>query len=72
VNVETADRLHEIQVPTLIVWGDRDGIFSREEQDLLAAIIPNATLSIYPETGHAPHWERPADFAKELEKFVKE
>ena len=40
-------------------------------KDALAAAIPNATLSVYPETGHAPHWERPGDFAKELEKFVK-
>lgn len=71
IATQNADRLDEIQAPTLILWGDRDAIFPREEQDLLAALIPNATLSIYPETGHAPHWERPSDFAKELEKFVR-
>ena len=71
IATENADRLDEIAAPTLVVWGDQDGIFPRAEQDALAAIIPNATLSVYAQTGHAPHWERPADFAKELEKFVK-
>jgi non-heme chloroperoxidase len=64
--------LSEIQAPTLVLWGDRDGIFLRAEQDALVAAIPDATLSIYPETGHALHWERPAEFARELEKFVKD
>jgi non-heme chloroperoxidase len=71
IATENADRLHEIQAPTLIVWGDRDGIFPRGEQDALAALIPKATLVVYPETGHAPHWERPKDFTQDLEKFVK-
>ncbi|HEV3048932.1 MAG TPA: alpha/beta hydrolase [Longimicrobium sp.] len=71
IATENADRLDEITAPTLIMWGEQDGIFPRSEQDLLAARIPNATLSVYAETGHAPHWERPREFAKELEKFVK-
>ena len=71
IATDNAARLGEIAVPTLIIWGDQDGIFPRAEQDALAAAIPNATLSIYTETGHAPHWERPRDFARELEKFVK-
>ena len=32
-------RLGEIQAPTLILWGDRDAIFPRSEQDALAAAI---------------------------------
>lgn len=72
IATQNAQRLDEIAAPTLIIWGDRDGIFPRAEQDALAAAIPNATLSVYPETGHAPHWERPRDFAKELEKFVRD
>ena len=72
IATENAARLGEIQAPTLVVWGDRDGIFPRAEQDALIAAIPNATLTVYPETGHALHWERPREFARELEKFVKE
>ena len=72
IATENAARLAEITAPTLIIWGDRDGIFPRADQDALDAAIPNSTLSVYPETGHAPHWERPQDFAKELEKFVRD
>lgn len=72
IATDNADRLHEIQAPTRVVWGDRDGIFLRAEQDALVAAIPNATLSVYPETGHGLHWERPREFTRELEKFVKE
>jgi non-heme chloroperoxidase len=72
IGTVNAPRLSEIQAPTLVVWGDRDGIFPREEQDALIAAIPNATLTVYPETGHALHWERPREFTRELEKFVKD
>lgn len=72
IAMRNADRLDEIQAPTRVIWGEQDGIFPRGEQDALIAAIPNATLSVYAATGHAPHWERPADFARELEKFVKD
>lgn len=72
IATDNAARLGEIQAPTLVVWGDRDGIFLRAEQDALVAAIPDATLSVYPETGHGLHWERPRAFTRELEKFVKQ
>ncbi len=72
IATQNADRLHEIQAPTLVVWGEQDAIFPRSEQDALVAAIPSATLSVHPATGHAPHWERPRDFTRELEKFVKQ
>ncbi|HST62927.1 MAG TPA: alpha/beta hydrolase [Longimicrobium sp.] len=72
IGTVNAPRLGEIQTPTLVVWGDQDGIFLRADQDALVAAIPNATLSVYPQTGHALHWERPREFTRELEKFIKE
>lgn len=72
IATENAPRLGEIQAPTLVVWGDQDGIFLRGDQDALVAAIPNATLTVYPQTGHALHWERPREFTRELEKFVKQ
>ena len=64
--------LREIDVPTLILWGEQDPLFPREEQERLAAAIPGATLKIYPETGHAVHWERPEWVVRDLEEFMKE
>jgi len=31
--------------------------------------IERARLRIYPDTGHALHWERPARFARDVEEF---
>ena len=55
-----AARLGEINAPTLIMWGEQDAVFPREEQDRLASTIPDATLRVYPATGHAVHWEPPS------------
>jgi non-heme chloroperoxidase len=67
-----ASRLGEIDVPTLIMWGEKDAVFSREDPERLAAAIPGATLKVYPETGHAVHWERPQWVVRDLEEFVSD
>ena len=64
--------LREIDVPTLMLWGEQDPLFPREEQDRLAEAIPDATLKVYPETGHAVHWDRPEWIVRDLEAFVRD
>jgi non-heme chloroperoxidase len=64
--------LREIDVPTLMLWGEQDPLFPREEQERLAAAIPGASLKVYPETGHAVHWDRPEWVVRDLEEFMKE
>jgi pimeloyl-ACP methyl ester carboxylesterase len=59
-----------IGVPTLIVWGEEDLYFRRASQETLLALLPQATLEVYPETGHATHWERPEWFARDLAAFI--
>ena len=68
---DTKDKLHRIQCPTLILWGDRDAIFAREEQQRLVEVIPGATLRVYLETGHTPHWEQPERFVQDLQTFIQ-
>jgi non-heme chloroperoxidase len=64
-------RLGEIGTPTLIIWGERDDLLPREEQERRAAAIPDATLRVYPETGHAVARERPEWVVRDLEAFMK-
>jgi non-heme chloroperoxidase len=53
------------------MWGEQDAVFSREDPERLAAAIPNnATLKVYPETGHSVHWERPEQVVRDLEAFM--
>ena len=57
--------------PTLLLWGERDAYCPRAEQEALLRLLGTATLRAYPETGHAPHWERPADVARDLVAFLR-
>jgi non-heme chloroperoxidase len=63
-------RLARIVCPTLVVWGAHDAIFGRDEQDALLAGLPAATLRVYEGSGHAPNWEEPERFARDLAAFV--
>jgi non-heme chloroperoxidase len=63
--------LESVAAPTLIVWGDRDAIVSRADQDELMARIRGARLVVYEGTGHALHWEQPARFAADVAAFVR-
>ena len=70
--VDDTSRLGEIEVPTLILWGEQDAFLEREEQQRRAAAIPRARLKVYPDTGHLVHWERPAWVVRDLEAFMKD
>ena len=69
---DDAEQLGRIAAPALLIWGERDELFPREDQDRLATAIPNARLRIYPETGHCPNWERPEQVVADLDSFMQE
>lgn len=62
--------LAAIDKPTLVVWGDRDQLFDRAEQQRLLAAIPRSRLVVVPGVGHATHWEDPERVAREIAAFV--
>jgi len=64
-------RLGEIGAPTLILWGERDALLPREEQERRSAAMPDAKLRVYPDTGHAVAGERPEWVARDLEAFMR-
>ena len=63
-------QINQIQMPTLVLRGDHDTIFSRAAQDALVAGLSTAVLKVYTQTGHALHWERPEEFVSDLEEFI--
>ncbi len=65
-----AEGLARAEIPTLVMWGDRDAIFAREHQDELVALVGAERLVVYENTGHAPHWEDPELFTRDLVRFV--
>jgi non-heme chloroperoxidase len=71
LRVDDTARLGEIEAPTLILWGERDAILGREEQEWRSGAIPDARLKVYPDTGHAVVFERPEWVARDLEAFIE-
>jgi non-heme chloroperoxidase len=68
---DDAEWLPQIAAPTLVLWGDQDALFGRSEQDRLLAALPDGRLRIYPDTGHCPNWERPAQVAADIAEFLQ-
>lgn len=66
-----AARLGRLRVPTLIISGDHDGFFSVDEQRALARAIRGSKYLLYPDTGHAPHAERPRRFVDDVRHFLE-
>ena len=62
--------LARVRAPTTLVWGDRDAIVSRDDQERLARAISDASLVVIPETGHSPHWERPNEVGVTLRSIA--
>ena len=56
--------LHRIDVPTLLLWGERDRIVTPEYGEGFRAAIPGARMRLIPNAGHFPHWEQPEAFAE--------
>jgi pimeloyl-ACP methyl ester carboxylesterase len=70
VAYDDAAQLGQIGAPTLLIWGDHDALFPREDQDRLRAMLRDVELKIYAETGHCPNWELPEQVAADLSAFL--
>lgn len=64
--------LDRIEAPTVILWGDQDGLCSRQDQNALLSAIAGSRLRVYEGAGHALHWEEPQRFAADLAAFAEE
>jgi len=64
------DRLGEIKKPTLIIWGKQDGLLPVSDATVFNKGIAGSQLVIFDNCGHAPQFEKAADFNKEVLKFL--
>jgi non-heme chloroperoxidase len=67
---DSVRELGKIRTPTLIVWGDRDSILPRSDQEFLEAAIAGSRLLVYAGAGHAFYWEEPERVASDLAAFI--
>jgi pimeloyl-ACP methyl ester carboxylesterase len=69
--VSATDRLYLAQeVPTLIVWGDRDPLIPVAHGRRAHRVIKGSVLKVYREVGHFPHFDEPDRFVEDLVDFV--
>jgi pimeloyl-ACP methyl ester carboxylesterase len=64
------DRLGEIHVPTLIVWGRQDRVVPPVDALGYARRIEHAELHVFDRCGHVPMAERPVRFNRLLGRFI--
>lgn len=66
------DRLEDVDLPTLVVWGRDDRIVPAEDAAGYARRLRNSRTVILADTGHVPMLERPVRFNRLLEAFLEE
>jgi pimeloyl-ACP methyl ester carboxylesterase len=64
-------RLYRVSAPTLVLWADDDRVIPLEHARLYAERIPDATLQIVEDCGHAMYVERPDAFADAVREFLE-
>lgn len=70
--VSAADRLYlAAEVPTMIVWGERDRMIPVAHARAAHAAIPGSRLEIFPDSGHFPHRDAQRRFVEVLLDFLQ-
>jgi len=65
------DRLKNIKVPTLIIWGREDTLTPFAYAERFAKGIPGSKLVVIDNTGHIPQVEKPEAFYRAVKGFVR-
>lgn len=66
------DRAQAIDAPTLILCGDQDSITPVALSTELVDLIPNARIQVITDAGHLTNLEKPAEFNRVVDDFLRE
>jgi pimeloyl-ACP methyl ester carboxylesterase len=71
--VSARDRLYlAADVPTLLMWGERDPIIPPKHGRAAQREIPHSRLELFPDAGHFPYKTDPQRFVEALSAFMEE
>lgn len=63
-------RLHRIEAPTLVVWGEQDHLISSSYAQEFGDAIGNSEVLVVPNCGHIPQMEQPGITFDAVTKFL--
>lgn len=63
------DKLHRVEVPTLVVRGELDTIAPQDWTERVAALVPGGRLAVIPKVPHTVPYNAPSQFAELLRGF---
>jgi pimeloyl-ACP methyl ester carboxylesterase len=69
-NHAALQRLTGIESPTLVIQGDDDLMIPTKLSHLLAGLIPDARIRIYPDSSHGFLFQHPAEVAADVNAFL--
>ena len=64
------DKLSKIEIPTLVIWGEKDGYVPLRYGKKIAECIPNARLEIVKNGTHGLHIKNTKELLKMIEDFL--
>ena len=65
------DRLAQLEVPTLLLWGTRDRVLPYSQAKEAVSSLQDGSLELMSDCGHSPHVEQPERFVSALGRFLK-
>jgi len=68
---QDADRIRELRLPTLILWGGRDRLVPPSVGRQFEQDIAGSELVVFDELGHVPHEEDPQRSVAPVQAFLQ-
>lgn len=62
--------LHTVNIPTLVIAGEKDNIIPLEQQELMHQLIPGSQLEVIQHGSHCPQMDLPDLVNLKIEKFL--
>jgi len=66
-----AERIRELKLPTLVLWGGRDRLIPPDDAERFHREIQGSTLAIFEDLGHAPEEEDPTRTVAAVKQFLR-
>ncbi|MBW6464895.1 MAG: alpha/beta hydrolase [Brevefilum sp.] len=72
IQKDLPSKLRRLEIPTLVIRGEHDGLFSETQADQLLNLQPKVTKFTIQDAGHLPHQEAPEAFLQITTAWLKD